>query len=145
MSFTASTLTADSVRAIIEQKRKDLLEQQEKQLAATKAEQQRLQKEFAEREVKPRALELIASLIEKAVDRGEHELMVMRFPSAWLPDHGRAINNKEKNWPDKLDGFARRAYEYYEKEVKPRGFGIKATILEWPGGMPGDVGLFLTW
>jgi hypothetical protein len=145
MNFSATTLNAETVRAVIDQKRKELREKEEKQEAAAKAEQERLRQEFAEREVKPQALELIASLIGKAVERSEREVMVMRFPSSWLPDHGRAINNKDKNWPDKLDGFARRAYEYYEKELRPRGFEIRAMILEWPDGMPGDVGLFLTW
>lgn len=145
MSFSAVTLSADAARAVIDRKRRELRDQEEKQAAAAKAEQDRLRKEFAERDATPQALELIASLIGKAVERDEREVMVMRFPSSWLPDHGRSINNKDKNWPNKLDGFARRAYEYYEKELRPRGFEIKAAILEWPGGMPGDVGLFLTW
>jgi hypothetical protein len=24
----------------------------------------------------------------------------MRFPSSWLPDHARAITNKDKDWPE---------------------------------------------
>ena len=145
MSLTASTLRADTVRAAIERKRAEQREKGTKDAAMAKAELARLGKELAQRQVKPQVLDLIASLIDKAVEREEGEVMVMRFPSEWLADHGRAINNKDKHWPDKLDGFARRAYEYYEKELRPRGFEIKATILEWPGGMPGDVGLFLTW
>ena len=145
MSISATNLNAEAVRAVIDQKRRELLEKEEKHEAAAKADQERLRQEFTEREVKPLALELIATLIGKAVERGEREVMVMRFPSSWLADHGRAINNKDKNWPDKLDGFGRRAYDYYEKELRPRGFEIRAMILEWPDGMPGDVGLFLTW
>jgi len=84
-------------------------------------------------------------LIQKAVENGEREVLVMRFPSSWLSDDGRAITNKDKDWPEKLDGFARRAYDYFVKELQPRGFELRATVLEWPGGFPGDVGMFLKW
>jgi hypothetical protein len=31
------------------------------------------------------------------------------------------------------------------RELAPRGFQLKAQILDWPGGIPGDVGWFLAW
>ena len=34
---------------------------------------------------------------------------------------------------------------YFEKELKPLGFRTQARILDYPGGMPGTVGLFLRW
>src|SRR4051794_26598821 len=88
MSFTASTLSADRVRAAIERKRAEQREKRTKQAATAKAELARLGKELAQRQVKPQALELIVSLIDKAVEREEREAMVMRFPSEWLADHG---------------------------------------------------------
>jgi len=72
-------------------------------------------------------------------------VLLMSFPSSWLADHGRAINNRDKDWPDKLDGIARHTYQYYLAELQPRGFAIRASILDWPDGMPGQVGLFLAW
>ena len=42
-------------------------------------------------------------------------------------------------------GFAKRAYDYFKRELEPRGFQMRAEILNWPGGMPGDVGFFLQW
>jgi hypothetical protein len=76
---------------------------------------------------------------------GDKQALVVRFPSDWLPDQGRAITNHDRNWPEKLDGFAKRAYDYFKRELEPRGFQIRAEILDWPGGMPGDVGFFLQW
>ena len=48
-------------------------------------------------------------------------------------------------WPDTLQGFAREFYEFWERELKPKGFGLRAEIVSFPGGLPGDVGAFLTW
>jgi hypothetical protein len=30
-------------------------------------------------------------------------------------------------------------------ELKPLGFKLNAQILDYPGGMPGDIGLYLRW
>src|SRR3954451_9402270 len=145
MTFSASTLSADGVRTFIGEQRAQRLAKEQAHEAAAALELERLRKEFADRRVKPQALELIASLIQKAVERGEREVLVIRFPSSWLPDRGRAIANQDHDWPEKLEGFAKHAHEYYETELAPRGFELRAGILEWPGGFPGDVGLFLSW
>ncbi len=50
-----------------------------------------------------------------------------------------------RDWPDSLTGFARRAYEYYVQELQPKGYHLSARILDYPDGMPGHVGLFLSW
>ena len=36
-------------------------------------------------------------------------------------DSGRAINNGDANWPKTLDGFAKRAYDYWEQNLKQHG------------------------
>jgi len=100
-------------------------------------------------ELTPAKLEEITqSLLVKlrsAAERGETELMVMRFPNSLCTDHGRAINNTLEGWPDTLTGRPRQAYELWRDRLKPLGFGLAAMIVDWPKGMPGDVGLFLTW
>ena len=83
--------------------------------------------------------------LRAAAERGETELMVMRFPNTLCTDHGRAINNTLDGWPDTLTGRPRQAYELWRDLLKPAGFGFAAMIVDWPRGMPGDVGLFLTW
>lgn len=83
--------------------------------------------------------------ITTAAERGETEIMVLRFPNSLCTDHGRAINNAIDGWPDTLTGRPRQAYELWRDKLKPEGYGLKAMIIEWPHDMPGDVGMFLTW
>jgi hypothetical protein len=137
--------SADSIRAHIARTKEAAAAEKRAHEAAAKAERETLHAAFLEREVPPDALDRLAVLVRKAVEAGEKQALVFRFPSEWLPDQGRAITNHEKNWHEKLDGAAKRAYEYYERELAPRGFQLRAEIVDWPGGMPGDVGLFLQW
>jgi hypothetical protein len=84
--------------------------------------------------------------VNAAVERGQNEVMVMRFPATWLTDKGRSINNFEADWPSTLTGRAKAGYEeVFQKELEPMGYKLKAQILNFPGGMPGEVGLFLVW
>jgi hypothetical protein len=100
-------------------------------------------------EVTPQKVqEITKSLLHKlrvAAEQGRNELMVMRFPNLMCTDGGRAINNSEKGWPETLTGRPRQAFEFWRDRLKSAGYGLKAMIVDWPDGMPGDVGLFLTW
>lgn len=69
----------------------------------------------------------------------------LTFPAKFCNDHGRRINNLGPDWPDSLEGFAKKAYDYYVKELKPLGYKLTAQILDFPDGMPGTVGIFLSW
>ena len=44
-----------------------------------------------------------------------------------------------------LDGFAKKAHEFYEKELRPLGFKLHAQVLDYPGGMPGNIAMILKW
>ncbi len=81
----------------------------------------------------------------EAAARGEHESLLLRFPSELCSDGGRAINVPEPDWPHTLRGEAAEMYRHWLDELHPSGFGLSARILDFPGGMPGDVGLYLTW
>ncbi|QDI83274.1 hypothetical protein E8E01_24095 [Methylorubrum populi] len=92
--------------------------------------------------------DITQSLLHKlriAAEQGNNELLVMRFPDVMCSDGGRAINNFEKDWPDTLTGRPRQAFEFWRDRLRPAGYGLKAMIVDWPDGMPGDAGLFLTW
>lgn len=80
-----------------------------------------------------------------AAQRGETEIMVMRFPNSLCTDRGRAINYAEDGWPDTLTGRPKQAYEFWRDQLKPSHYRLKAMIIDWPNGMPGDVGFFLSW
>jgi len=81
----------------------------------------------------------------KAAENGEKEFLLLRFPSELCSDGGRSINVAEADWPSTLRGEAAEIYLRWERDLKPRGFHLSAIILDFPGGMPGDVGLSLLW
>jgi hypothetical protein len=83
--------------------------------------------------------------LRTAAAKGDKEALVMRFPNALCTDKGRALNNQEKDWPGTLVGRPLQAFEFWRDHLQPQGYGLKAMILDWPEGLPGDVGLFLTW
>lgn len=96
-------------------------------------------------EKKREILQNLRSKLRAAGERGQTELMVMRFPNGLCTDMGRAINNFEEGWPQTLTGRPRQAYELWRDQLKSAGYRLAAMIIEWPGGMPGDVGLYLRW
>jgi hypothetical protein len=83
--------------------------------------------------------------VKTAATSGKTELMIGRFPSDFCTDHGRAINQAEPGWPDTLQGLPRQAYEVWKEKLQPLGYSLKAMIIDWPEGLPGDVGMYLTW
>ena len=70
---------------------------------------------------------------------------MLRFPSSFCNDRGRRINNFEGDWPKSLEGFGKTAFEYFDKELRPLGFSMRAEIMDFPGGNLGDVGMYLRW
>lgn len=145
MNITGASLSADGIRAMIRAKKEDEAAKERAHQAEAKAQREVLHAHFLEQDIRPEAMDNIAAVVRKAVEMGEKSALVMRFPSEWLSDEGRAVTNHADNWPETLTGFARRGYDFYKTELEPRGFQIRAEILDWPGGMPGDVGFFLTW
>lgn len=145
MTLSAQNFSAQAIWDYVDGKKRAAEAAERAEAATRRAEQEKLREAFEAREIAPEALERIAALVCRAVDAGEKEALVMRFPSEWLPDQGRSITSHDPAWRERLTGFPKRAYEFYERELAPRGFQIKVQILDWPGGMPGDVGWFLSW
>ena len=145
MSIFGKDFSADSVRGFITARADADAAEKRAFEANQKAERDKLKASFEQREVQPEALERIAALIARQVERGEKQALVLQFPSEWLPDQGRAVTNRDPNWHANLQGFPKRAHDFFQKELAPRGFQLKVEILDWPNGMPGDVGFFLTW
>jgi len=90
-------------------------------------------------------MQLVMGLVNHAAESGQSEVQVYRFPNALCSDGGRRINNAEPDWHDSLEGRPKFGYEFWHDHLRPLGFGLKAEVLEYPGGMPGDIGFFLTW
>ena len=105
----------------------------------------KLREAFLSREIHAEAVERINAAVRIAAQNGQHQLQVFTFPSSFCTDGGRRINIADPDWPTTLDGFAKKAYEFYVKELRPLGYKLYAEIIDFPGGMPGEVGLFLKW
>ena len=84
-------------------------------------------------------------IIERAVSNGLTEVQVYRFPNQLCTDKGRAINQQERGWEDTLTGVPREIYQLWAKYFRARGYKLKVEIIDFPGGMPGDVGMTLKW
>jgi CBS domain-containing protein len=130
-------------------------------LVADHEEEKAAQQLERQRQVAERRRERIAELINRhisekdwrslvhkarqAAESGEKQFMLLRFPSGLCSDGGQAINSARPDWPNSLRGEAADIYRRWEHDLRPHGFALAASVLEFPGGMPGDVGMFLVW
>jgi len=91
------------------------------------------------------ALRRVATIIQRAASNGLTEIQVYRFPNALCTDRGRAINQQEAGWETTLTGLPKEMYQFWERQLRPRGYKIRFQIVDFPDGMPGDVGITLKW
>jgi hypothetical protein len=122
-------------------------EQYAQKLAAAEAEKRKL----IERLSKPSGLpeeekvKLAATVIQRAVRNGLSEVQIYRFPNSLCTDRGRAINQREPGWEKTLTGMPLEIYRLWSDYLKPRGYRILYQIIDFPGGMPGDISIVLSW
>jgi hypothetical protein len=90
-------------------------------------------------------MEKAAIIVNRAIENGMTSVQVFRFPNHICTDNGRAINQVEDGWEQTLTGVPKEIYEFWKRQLKPRGYHIRYEIIDYPGGMPGDVGIFLSW
>ncbi len=91
------------------------------------------------------ALRRVALIINRAATAGLTEVQVYRFPNQLTTDHGRAINQQEPGWENTLTGLPKEMYQFWERQLRPRGYKLRFQIVSWPEGMPGDIGITLKW
>lgn len=97
------------------------------------------------RDLTPEMVERALQRWQAAASQGATETELIRFPSELCSDDGRAINNGEAGWNKTLTGVPAQIYEIWEQHLKPKGFKLKAYVVDFPDGKPGDVGMFLSW
>jgi hypothetical protein len=88
---------------------------------------------------------LASSVIQRAVRNGLTEVQVYRFPNSLCTDNGRAINQQEPGWEKTLTGIAQEIFKLWSDYLKPRGYRIRYQIMDFPGGVPGDIGIVIAW
>src|SRR5882724_5737945 len=122
-------------------------EQHAQRVAAAEAEKRAL----IERLNKPSGLtedekvKLASTVIQRAVRNGLTEVQVYRFSNSLCTDKGRAINQMEKGWEKTLSGMAKEIYQLWADYLQPRGYRIRYQIVDFPGGVPGDIGIVIAW
>jgi hypothetical protein len=120
---------------------------QARQLSEAEAEKQAL----LDRLTKPsgvsdeEAIQRAIKIIERAVSNGRTEVQVHRFPNMLCTDKGRAINQQEPGWENTLTGVPKEIYQLWAKYFRERGYKLRVEIIDFPGGMPGDVAMTLKW
>ena len=139
--------TAKALMKQIAQKEADKASEYMRQQTAAEAEK----KALIERLLKPsgiseeEALRRVTLIVQRAAANGLTEVQVLRFPNNLCTDHGRAINNQERGWESTLTGLPKEMYRFWQKHLQPKGYKLRCQIVDFPQGMPGDVGIALSW
>ena len=92
------------------------------------------------------ALKRVATIVQRALKNGLTEVEVIRFPNSLCTDRGRAINNNlEPGWENTLTGLPKEMYEFWKRQLQPRGYKVRYQVVDFSGGVPGDIGITLKW
>jgi hypothetical protein len=122
-------------------------EEHAKKRAAAEAEKQKLIDKLSQ----PSGLseedkvKLAANVIQRAVRNGLTEVEVYRFPNSLTTDRGRAINQMEKGWETTLTGIPKEIFQLWSDYLQPRGYRIRYQVVDFAGGVPGDIGITISW
>jgi hypothetical protein len=90
-------------------------------------------------------VQLASTIIQRAVRNGLTEVQVYRFPNSLCTDKGRAINQQEPGWQNTLTGIPKEIFQLWSDYLQPRGYRISYQIIEYPGGVPGDIAITIAW
>ena len=90
-------------------------------------------------------VQLAATVIQRAVRNGMTEVQVYRFPNSLCTDKGRAIGQQEPGWENTLTGIPKEIFQLWVDYLKPRGYRIGYQIIDYPGGVPGDIAITIAW
>ncbi len=93
----------------------------------------------------PEGIRRALAIIERAVHNGKSEVQVYRFPNVLCTDRGRAINQQEKGWEETLTGLPKEIYMLWNRNFRDRGYRLRVEIVDFPGGLPGDIAMTLSW
>ena len=138
--------SAADIRRIIEQKNSARAQEAISQRKAHEEEERHKREIFMARKLTPQFINTVMTRVRRAAENGESSVMLGHFPCEWCSDGGRLINIAGEGWPDTLPGIAREFFEFWQRELNPKGFKLSAQIVSFkPGGIPGDVGAYLSW
>jgi len=136
---------ANALRAKIADREADKAAEEARERMAAESAYQKWVESLRNPKIGPDAEERLARRIAMAVAQGKLEFEALRFPKDLTTDNARAINQAEPGWEQTLTGLPKIAYDYWTKVLKPKGYHMRAEVVTFPGGMPGDCALILSW
>ena len=77
-------------------------------------------------------MEKAAIIVNRAVENGMTSVQVFRFPNHVCTDNGRAINQAEEGWEQTLTGVPKEIYDFWQRQLKPRGYHMRFEIIDYP-------------
>jgi hypothetical protein len=138
--------SAADIRRMIEQGQMEKAQEAAKRMDAEAEELKHRMETFLARKLTPQFIATVMERVRRSAQNGESNILLGQFPSGWCSDGGRRINNREKDWPDTLPGIAKEFFEFWDRELRPKGFHLSAEIISFKhGGLLGDVGAYLSW
>jgi cyclopropane fatty-acyl-phospholipid synthase-like methyltransferase len=143
--LSGQVLNVQELKRIADEKETENLKEVLARRKKEEEEEHRARQDFMAREIPPDGIERFNGWVRRAAEQGRSEIEILRFPSQYCTDHGRAVNNFEAGWPETLTGAARRAYDAYAQHLQAQGYKIRAQILNYPDGGLGEVGIYIGW
>jgi len=140
-----SAATASEFQTLVAHFEQKEASRREKTRKAFHEQREREVQELTDEHVSDESWHSLLQQAKQAAENGATEFMILRFPSQLCSDRGRAINNTDPTWPATLRGEAAEIYLRWQRDLKPHGLHLAARVLDFPGGVPGDIGLFLHW
>lgn len=145
VNTSGTPLSAENLRKQVLQREMEEMDRERKLKAIEEQKHADFAADFLKKHVTEEEIAMVRRLVMNAVKAGKFEAMVYSFPSELCSDNGRAINSGDRDWPETLQGKAKEFFERYQTYGKPQGYKLKAMIINFPGGIPGDAGFFLNW
>ncbi|MGM4894403.1 hypothetical protein [Tardiphaga sp. 839_C3_N1_4] len=139
--------TATQIRKEAALKEAEAADQHARITAAAEAEKRALIERLSQPSGKTEAekIQLASTVIQRAVRNGLTEVQVYRFPNSLCTDKGRAINQQEKGWEKTLTGIPAEIFQLWSDYLQPRGYRIGYQTIDYPGGIPGDIAITISW
>jgi hypothetical protein len=134
-----------ALRLQLAQREADRAAEEARKRAAADAEHQGWVDALKADHVPPGAIDRLSRRIAIAIEAGQQEIELLRFPNDLTSDRGRAINQAEPGWERSLLGIPKVAYDYWAANLRDQGYQLRAEVVSFPDGMPGDCALYLGW
>jgi hypothetical protein len=143
--MTTTLLRPQDLNEIMSDAEMKKMDEERERKQIRERQQRELREAFMARDVHPEVMDRLNKVIRIAAEQGRREVQVITFPASFCSDGGRRINNMLPDWPDSLEGFAKKAYDFYKSELRPHGYKLHAQVIDFPGGVPGEIAFFLKW